>query len=444
MPTITTDFEVKTGTTVKLNSRWDYEYPILDYGTYNTPSYIFGHAPGLSAVFTNTSNSGIVDPTTDKVQYIWNFGDYYNQTTNIAYTSSISDNVSHIYMMPGNYTVTLTQNTQSTIVTPITSNICRGRYCIDWYWQNLQSDNVNHLNWKDLSSQGTKTTTWGNSKVVDSNCDTSIIQNTQTVVKSNIVTLDEISPVAILKNVMNSYGKTPLTVVISPEETLCGSFPIEKIDWDAGDGSDIQTVSRYTTPNSNFIYTGNITSDSNDPRNYYFTHTYRISSSNIFYPSITAYSMNTNIFDTAQSVIGPLIYPSISSTPLKLMKVRNSGNVIAYGVQMGDNFGLLKAGITPFSSVRNVLPQPPSNTFTLMLYTTDILVPLYSIGIDNIPSLNGGTYYENSTVTLSAILGDEYSQIYWTLNGDIISRDVTFNIILSSNMALSAYYSNPA
>ena len=221
-----TDFIVKTGTTVKNNERWGGTFPTLSSGAYNTSTYIYGHAPGLSATFLNTSDSGTLN-STDSVSYTWDFGDYYNQSTNTAYTTSINDVVSHIYMMPGTYNVTLTQNKNSTIQTTTTVtntsvniNNCFGKYCQHWNWSNLQASSINFLTWKDASTQGSKTATWGNSKIVDSNCNNTVLSGyyisstTQSTIKTGVVTLDEIPPVCML--ILMFVMPTPLGRTVSP------------------------------------------------------------------------------------------------------------------------------------------------------------------------------------------------------------------------------------
>lgn len=387
MPT-TTSFTILSAITVKSNYRWDGVYPALDESVDVGTNGIVGNSPGLSAVFSNNS---VVEDVNDLNYYVWDFGDYYNQSTNVAYTTSISDSVSHLYIMPGIYTVTLTRNTfklntiqsinteackdrngiywnwssvlsssdisqnitwdqtKSSASKPKTwiSNVkCLGKYCTYWYWNNLQADSVNHLTWRNISSLGGKTSTWNDIKHVSEGCkgtdETQAVYTLQVSNASlpNMITLFDIKPVAFLECKTVSYGENPLTVQITPSSSLCGSFPIEKIVWDFGDGSEEKIVSRYDVPESIFTYTSAISSDIYDPRNYDLVHTYRISSANVFYPSIRVYGMNSVYYDTAKTVVGPITYPSISS--INLLKVRNLDGFNTYGVQIGEDFSLLK------------------------------------------------------------------------------------------------------
>jgi len=386
----TTSFTVISATTVSTNYRWDGDYPSLDTSVYVGGEVISGNSPGLSAIFSNTST---IDDINDLNYFTWNFGDYYNQSTNVAYTTSISDIVSHLYIMPGVYTVTLTRNTLKRKDFPVNTEACKdrngvywnwssvlsslssstppqnitwdqtkasgskskkwisnikclGKYCTYWNWNNLQSDSVNNLTWRIVSVLGSKTSTWNDIKNVSEGCGgTDQNQTVYTLevaqtARPNIISLFDIKPVAFLACKTVSYGENPLTVQITPSSSLCGSFPIEKIVWDFGDGSEEKIVSRYDTPESVFTYTSAISSDIYDPRNYDLVYTYRISSTNVFYPSIKVYGMNSIYFDSAKTVVGPITYPSISS--IGLLKVRNLEGCNTYGVQIGDDFSLLK------------------------------------------------------------------------------------------------------
>lgn len=107
----------------------------------------------------------------------------------------------------------------------------------------------------------------------------------------------------------DAFKSSPYTVRLSPKFTRCGSFPIEKIIWDLGDGSPI--IERTRNNNSNdtmFIYNKEIERDIKDPRNYDLIHTYyrNNSTTGCFYPSITAIASSTSTADTAATVVGPI------------------------------------------------------------------------------------------------------------------------------------------
>jgi hypothetical protein len=107
-------------------------------------------------------------------------------------------------------------------------------------------------------------------------------------------------------------GYTPLEIEFSPKSTITGTYPIEKIVWDLGDGSPQLVATRHTTtphPSSGFIYRPNYPTDPKDPRNYNVKHTYYRNlptDQQLFYPSLTAYSANTLFSDSCSREIGPI------------------------------------------------------------------------------------------------------------------------------------------
>ena len=363
-----TDFQIVSASTVSSSFRWNGEYPSLTSVADNTTSYISGYAPGLSVCFVNNSiiNSG-------NTTFYWNFGDYYNQSTNTITeeTSSLSI-VHHNYVMPGVYNVSLTHynepsgtcdvwywdklisseepsyritwdNTKCLGSNPRkwkSQNACKGKYCISWSWTNLESESENFLTWKEISNNGPKTVTWRETKISDDECG-STYGTSQTLLSTHIIEVKEILPVAILKcSVVTPSGVSPYTVELSPTATVCGSFPIDRIVWDFGDGTGLKTVSRYGTPEEEFVRVNKFETDFYDPRNYKAVHTYRNEGVYMFYPSITAYSMNTNSYDVSRVVVGPVVTPSVSSD-IKLVKVRNNKSRNVYGVQIGNNFTVI-------------------------------------------------------------------------------------------------------
>jgi hypothetical protein len=102
---------------------------------------------------------------------------------------------------------------------------------------------------------------------------------------------------------------------LSPNLSRCGSFPIDKIIWNMGDGTSDIEINRYELPtNPNFIYTGLFESDIYDPRNYDVLYTYIRHSKNIgcYYPSITAVATTTETTDCAATTIGPIEFERIN------------------------------------------------------------------------------------------------------------------------------------
>lgn len=132
---------------------------------------------------------------------------------------------------------------------------------------------------------------------------------TITKTKTATVRVIEIPPTAYLTVEQSEERYSPLTVRISARNTISGSFPIDKIVWDLGDGSPLLTQRRWAnTLESPFVYSGELQQDYQDPRNYdiIYTYTKTLSSGFTFYPSITAYAANTGTSDSAAAVVGPI------------------------------------------------------------------------------------------------------------------------------------------
>jgi hypothetical protein len=137
----------------------------------------------------------------------------------------------------------------------------------------------------------------------------------QTVTKTAYVRVLEIPPKAVIEVIQPEeplLRLTPLTVKLSPKNVISGSFPIEKIVWDMGDGSPLITQRRWApTLSLPFVYSGSTENDPHDPRNYDVEHTYyrTLQGPHSFYPSMTAYASSTGTYDTAAAVVGPLLFP---------------------------------------------------------------------------------------------------------------------------------------
>jgi hypothetical protein len=325
----------QTAYTVASSYTWDVGVPFSS----NTPllstvatlngTTIRGYSPGVRVTLNNTSTqTNITDPppATNKKSlsslYVWNFGDFYNHKNNIT-TLSCASAVSHTYIMPGDYNITLT-------VTELisSSNPVEGIY--------------------------TDTTTFNSLKV-------------------NV--LDVSKPVALMHSITQPvYGQSPRTVTITARGSKAGSFPIDRIDWDLNDGSPIYTVTRYTSAYENFEHTNSFT-DLADPRNYDIIHTYKLksNSSQTFYPSITAYSSSTYSYDACSLTIGPLTLPETSNN-VHILKVRNTPKGKIYGLQIGNNIALLTT-LSSNNINNNVTVNIPTNPIrdsfnTLVGYTS--------------------------------------------------------------------------
>jgi hypothetical protein len=130
---------------------------------------------------------------------------------------------------------------------------------------------------------------------------------------------------------------SPYTVTLTPRNIRCGSFPIEKIMWDLGDGSPIVEKTRLN-PNRayrsdiKFVYQKEFDSDFLDPRNFDLVYTYNrtVNTSNCFYPSLTAIASSTGTSDCATTVIGPIKYQPHSSDSFALTQNYITEKGVAY------------------------------------------------------------------------------------------------------------------
>ena len=369
------DFTILSGSTVSNNYTWDIGIPFNSAATtttaYTTTNYISGYAPGLNVLFRNTSTEST---GYDYVEYIWNFGDYYNDTNNVVSLSTFSG-AGHLYIMPGKYTVSLTLK-QTKLIPYIDpeARTCIGKYDIRWFWNELQCNQLNSLTWNETECASTKPKWWDSEyQCFQKHCkvwnwselkqsadnpvkweqtktetvfekkwayepNTTICSvtdaeflNTQktienTIIKTAIVEVFEIPPKAKLQCLTTSLtGVSPYEVILSPRTSLAGSFPIDRIDWDFNDGSPIKSVSRHTSPDTSiFTFTNAFFDDPKDPRNYNAVYSFRRDTDySLFYPSITCYSSNTTTKDACSLAVGPILLPSLLDD-IKIVKQRNT------------------------------------------------------------------------------------------------------------------------
>jgi hypothetical protein len=190
------------------------------------------------------------------------------------------------------------------------------------------------ITWDETSSVSPFNTTWDYSK---QNCEGTLFPLLSTGVatktKTAIVRVLEIPPIAYLSIEDPPTDKsTPFKVRLTARHVIPGSFPIEKIVWDLGDGSPLLTQRRWSpTLEPPFEFNGSIINDYEDPRNYdvIYTYTRTITSSSCFYPSITAYASSTNTSDQAACLVGPITLPVTAGTNFKLLQneLTNDGKV---------------------------------------------------------------------------------------------------------------------
>jgi len=119
---------------------------------------------------------------------------------------------------------------------------------ITWRWERLTIPPLTatvgeklltkNITWDQVALTSPKATTWDFAKNNCSTVGTIVLSaNKQTIVKKAVVRVKEIPPTAYLTVEQPEDRLSPLTVRLSPRNTICGSFPIEKIVWDLGDGS---------------------------------------------------------------------------------------------------------------------------------------------------------------------------------------------------------------
>jgi hypothetical protein len=378
----TASFVITESTTVPADYRWDDGIPMTTIAKYD----LITNDPSL--VLTSTNSSGVVyagrspfanitlsssytpHPSAVAVKRVYDFGDYYNSESNIVTTTCFeNEQVCHVYIMPGTYTIKMTvteYRLKSTLLTPTQTfeqqPVTNTKPDIFWQWRNfLCNGHQNPLNkllkwnsgecqtvtWREAipclpqpictwnSTCETPETECSNPGPQKPNIDwTNINCNdekqtwerqtctecvypapefdvaTTTYIKEDIVTITELPPVAFIENYSANTNIFPYTTTFSARNIQSGSFPIERIDWDFGDGSPIQTIRRNTRDMPlNVAYNETYSPDYKDPRNYDITHTYQTaigSDAKTFYPSLTCYTSSTAQTDCVKTLVGPI------------------------------------------------------------------------------------------------------------------------------------------
>jgi hypothetical protein len=329
-----------------------------------------GYAP---YVFVSLSSApGDLREETILLMRTVNYGDYYNSDSNYTAVPTLSyETFCHTYVMPGTYTIEFksieyyvkfknktsegiyVQNAAKTLVNPLSSqwdNFTCDKSNVRWNTSGFQQ--ANQLTWRDTTGPcitprtewswdentcAVLGATWDETKsdhltratwnYVVSAChegiDPELGSITDMQTKTAIINVIEIPPTAYLDITQPEDRYSPLEVRLSAKNTICGSFPIEKIVWDLGDGSPLLVQRRWSnTLDVPFVYTDNLTDDFQDPRNYDVIHTYTKTPSSgfCFYPSITAYASSTNTSNCAAAIVGPLRLPSNDGTNVKIIQ----------------------------------------------------------------------------------------------------------------------------
>jgi len=278
--------------------------------------FVSGYAPNLTVWFTDSSEAH----TFPISSYHWDFGDYYDEQTmtQVVTTDTITrgnfdrgcwktdqtnHSVVHTYTMPGMYDVTLCVQASNT-----STQDCCARYV---------NENIQPF----------------------------------------YVYVEEIYPECCFEIKSPLSGISPHTINFLASCVTPGSFPICRLEWDWGDGTPIETISRLPYPtasNLNQVLTSvnAFSQDPNDPRNYLIAHTY--TNTNIlpatFNVTLSVYACNTNSISicTGQSV-GPIVYPYDIVEPRHLIKSRyqNSNNDVVYileGTELNSMYTVVLSG----------------------------------------------------------------------------------------------------
>lgn len=190
-----------------------------------------------------------------------------------------------------------------------------------WSWKNLTEANGKSttynspLTWNQLREIEPRHVTWD--YTVDycagASFSPSMSSSTSTITRTAVVKVLENLPVAYIQVFQPADRLSPMKVTLSPRQVISGSFPIEKIVWDLGDGSPLLTRYRWSKNiDYPFVFSGYISDDYQDPRNYDIEYTYTKTKDTefCFYPSLTAYASSTSSSDCAAAVVGPLKYNS--------------------------------------------------------------------------------------------------------------------------------------
>tara|TARA_R110000868_G_scaffold250424_4_gene507010 strand:+ start:4543 stop:5991 length:1449 start_codon:yes stop_codon:yes gene_type:complete len=217
---------------------------------------------------------------------------------------------------------------------------------IIWVWDQISCNLVanplaNNITWDETNCDAPINQTWNNASQQCKQTTTTISISSSTIqtIKKALFRVLEIPPTAYLQATdqpVNPEDRfSPLTVRLTPRYVKCGSFPIEKIVWDLGDGSPLLTQRRWANNiEEPFSYNNVFNLDYVDPRNYDVIHTYRKTSTSqfMFYPSITAYSSSTGKTDCASFTIGPLRLSNANSVAMNINLLQSeltlSGSVI--------------------------------------------------------------------------------------------------------------------
>lgn len=405
------NFDSITVKTVRSDYSWDRYNPNIEVveDASSDPFTFFCYAP-----YTNVKIETSVEnyhPYAVITQRKVDFGDYYNadSSTQLAATSGAQSKYatfSHNYIMPGEYTISVTETQYIRTNNPCCSSSCpddpnlrrpydlytetlmpRKRVPYAWMWYCFMAEErdprteffgslqpgTECLTWDDCAFQGKSQVTWDETQgpsfetrskdvswqwkfvlcnptdstaalnqrvrwgytkhdsflprtwkhIKELGCDgkncwemvprLSAYPVTKTYERK--IKVVEIPPDAYVTTTTLASG-IDFTVRLSPRFTRCGSFPIEKIIWDLGDGTPQFEISRWDTSNHpRFVFNNELERDNPDPRNFDVIHTYKrnFDKASCFYASITAVTSSSFSTNRAAVTVGPVILEDIST-----------------------------------------------------------------------------------------------------------------------------------
>lgn len=328
----------------------------------DSEGYYIGYAPFALVRLSSVPVFENGDESVYTVYRALDFNDYYNCSPQLTSLGFDQEYFCHVYVMPGtydvemSYTIYLTaadSEEQQTVLyqqealeedeSPIFGLISendRGR--IYWKWDSLlcdapiicdtgQSELGNTaIPWISAAYGEHYNKTWDQ---MTGNCFETppVLTPLETGKKTlpNKLKILEILPIAYLSAAQPDLldRVSPLSAILTARFTKTGSFPIEKIVWDLGDGSPFLTQRRWAVDSSYpFLYTGALSNDPSDPRNYDVQHVYNVTKNTdfTFYPSITAYAYSTGTADCASTVIGPIQPQHYNHTGTNISLLQNN------------------------------------------------------------------------------------------------------------------------
>lgn len=386
---------------------------------------VSGYAPALNVIFFNNSVSDPEFKLTDYAWDFGDFYNDSNNTASLSCASLVQHTyiMPGTYTVTLRHVQTRTPP-DPPLDDPNTDLLCRGKFNLNWYWdkhnsiiEQTSATNLNALTWDkvmcvppttatparpkwwanefqclqkyckywswndlSLSGGGTNPIKWSETEtgqpfekkwMLEANDTVCNISNgpflnatetiEQTITKTMIVTVKEIPPVANIVSVSATIGSSPFTVQLSPRNCRPGSFPIDRIDWDLGDGTPIKTITRYSLPNApDIVNTGYFISDPLDVRNIDIVHTYIRNKDTypVFYPSLTCYSANTSTTDACCITIGPISF-SDTVPDLHIIKARNTNEGNLYTFTQNNNIGFVTTTPVTTSAFVPTFTTPP-------------------------------------------------------------------------------------